>query len=450
MMTPGSPAKLPQHDVSTSASGNDGSATSGIELPMFADKDALRAALHRDFDDVDGLPTGDGATFTGYTDDTTLPPPKSVTPWRPVHYLAMAVAILALAQAPLLWAFSEAKVAEIHTCADLGTPRQDDIPLRELMTLIERCKTQETRSIEAFLRAPEEKVPEDAQIVETSQPPAVAPEPVDTKFLSDITTRTAKETRAEVVSKTRPTPGAGADVKQPAREAPPTATSPEPTAAKPDTRPTPPDQQPSDAKGEPGKAKGTEDPKVADIVDNQKGDTGAVRPKSVMERGQGGGGADILMPVGSRQNALDNIMAMQGGGSDHLPDVEPGERTVLNSDSYRYADFFYAVKRAVERQWRPSDLYLRRDPTGQVYGVKDRYTVLRVELDRSGKVLSIITSRPSGLDFMDEEARRAFRDAQPFANPPLGLADADGKIRFEFGFYFEITGGKRSTKWRRL
>ena len=51
---------------------------------------------------------------------------------------------------------------------------------------------------------------------------------------------------------------------------------------------------------------------------------------------------------------------------------------------------------------------------------------------------------------MDEEARRAFRDAQPFANPPLGLADADGKIRFEFGFYFEITGGKRSTKWRRL
>ena len=447
MMTPGSPAKTPDHDVSTSSSGIGGGP---LELPVFADKDALKAALHRDFDDVDGLPTADGSVVIGYTDDTTLPPPKSVTPWRPVHYLAMGLAILALAQAPLLWAFSEAKVAEIYTCADLGTPRQDEISLRELLGLIERCRQSETRSVEAFLRAPEEKIPEDAQIVDTSQPPAVAPEPVETKFVSDVTTRTAKETRAEVASKTRPTPGAGADVKQPAREAPPTATSPEPTTAKPDTRPPKPDQPPSDKQGEPDKAAGTEDPQVADIIENQKGDSGQVKPKSVMDRGQGGGGADILMPIGSRQNALDNIMAMQGGGSDHLPDVEPGDRTVLNSDSYRYADFFYAVKRAVERQWRPSDLYLRRDPTGQVYGVKDRYTVLRVELDRNGKVLSLVTSRPSGLDFMDEEARRAFRDAQPFVNPPLGLADADGKIRFEFGFYFEITGSKRSTKWRRL
>ena len=39
--------------------------------------------------------------------------------------------------------------------------------------------------------------------------------------------------------------------------------------------------------------------------------------------------------------------------------------------------------------------------------------------------------------------------AGPFNNPPEGLVK-DGAIRFEFGFFFEITAGKYRFNWRRL
>ena len=37
--------------------------------------------------------------------------------------------------------------------------------------------------------------------------------------------------------------------------------------------------------------------------------------------------------------------------------------------------------------------------------------------------------------------RAAFRKAQPFANPPRGLANDRGEIGFMFGFYLEVGSG---------
>jgi hypothetical protein len=42
------------------------------------------------------------------------------------------------------------------------------------------------------------------------------------------------------------------------------------------------------------------------------------------------------------------------------------------------------------------------------------------------------------LPFLDDEAIAAFREASPFPNPPQGLLDETGRIRFQFGFFFEI------------
>jgi TonB family protein len=52
--------------------------------------------------------------------------------------------------------------------------------------------------------------------------------------------------------------------------------------------------------------------------------------------------------------------------------------------------------------------------------------------------VSVVKS--SGLDFLDRTAMDAFQRAQPFSNPPQGLADSRGEIVFTFGFYLE-TGG---------
>jgi TonB family protein len=40
----------------------------------------------------------------------------------------------------------------------------------------------------------------------------------------------------------------------------------------------------------------------------------------------------------------------------------------------------------------------------------------------------------SGVDFLDHVAVEAFKKAEPFPNPPGGIADEDGSIRFNFQF----------------
>ncbi len=164
-----------------------------------------------------------------------------------------------------------------------------------------------------------------------------------------------------------------------------------------------------------------------------------------------GAEARLLLPATSSKNALANLQALDGGFTtdDHLPDEEEAESTLLNADKYKYADFFYRVKDAVRNHWHPASVYRTRDPSGKVYGVKDRNTVLRIKLDSTGSVISIVTRTASGLEFLDREARAAFRRAQPFANPPEGLVK-NGEISFNFGFYFEISSGRRGFRWNRL
>ncbi|MBK8480098.1 MAG: TonB family protein [Proteobacteria bacterium] len=132
--------------------------------------------------------------------------------------------------------------------------------------------------------------------------------------------------------------------------------------------------------------------------------------------------------------------ALGGGANDALSDLEQGEETLLNSRRWRYAGFFNRVKQQVAQNWHPDRVYRRRDPTGNVYGFKDRLTVLIVTLDPQGGLRDLKLEQPSGLAFLDEEAMSAFRLAQPFPNPPRGLVDdKSGQISFRFGFLFELT-----------
>ncbi len=134
---------------------------------------------------------------------------------------------------------------------------------------------------------------------------------------------------------------------------------------------------------------------------------------------------------------------------DFVPDVEKtGETNLLNTVPYRYAGFFERIKRGVRRHWDPNRVYRLRDPSGELYGHKDRYTVLSVVLDDRGYILDTTITSPSGLKFLDNEALRAFGAAGPFLNPPNGLASDDGKIRFDFGFAFLIASSRQQFFWR--
>lgn len=178
--------------------------------------------------------------------------------------------------------------------------------------------------------------------------------------------------------------------------------------------------------------------------------TRSVKEDSLLPpRGEGGqGGAPAEREVPNLRPSQELLARAVGGGSvDHLEGVDEGESTALNTKRWKFATFFNRVKRQVAQNWHPDRVYLQRDPQGNVYGFKDRVTEVRVSLNMDGTLAQIHILRPSGVDFLDEEALRAFQAAQPFPNPPRGLVDESSRlITFKFGFHFMIGG--RPGAWR--
>jgi TonB family protein len=140
--------------------------------------------------------------------------------------------------------------------------------------------------------------------------------------------------------------------------------------------------------------------------------------------------------------------ALGGGTSDHLPDIDEGDETALNARSWRYATFFNRVKSQIRSHWHAGREYQKRDPTGQVYGQGVRSTLLRLHLHADGRLAEVALEKGAGLDFLDDAAVAAVRDAQPYSNPPPELVDSSGFIRFRFGFFFEVSGAPRVKVYR--
>ncbi|MDB4969579.1 MAG: TonB family protein [Myxococcales bacterium] len=144
-----------------------------------------------------------------------------------------------------------------------------------------------------------------------------------------------------------------------------------------------------------------------------------------------------IMPT---PDMLQRAIGKGGGSMDYLKDVDDGDATALNSKKWKHAPFFNRVKRAVAEEWHPEMTYVRHDPNGNVYGIKDRVTVLRIHLQPDGKLAGWTVLQSSGVDFLDDEAIDAFKKSAPFPNPPKDLVEADSQIHFNFAFIFELSG----------
>ena len=126
------------------------------------------------------------------------------------------------------------------------------------------------------------------------------------------------------------------------------------------------------------------------------------------------------------------------GTPERIDNVEPGSETILNTKQYKHSWFFNRVVGALYQNWRVREAHRQNDPRNQIFGVRDRSTVVEVVLDGEGYLLAIKVVTPSGAPYLDEEAIATFRRAQPFPNPPLELADQDGRIRFRLGFFIDF------------
>ena len=120
--------------------------------------------------------------------------------------------------------------------------------------------------------------------------------------------------------------------------------------------------------------------------------------------------------------------------NDFLEDVRKGNETYLNTRKFLYAAYFNKMKNAVSRNWSPGTAIIVNDPTGTMYGRKDRFTKLKVFISSKGKLVKAKVITSSGVDFLDREAINAFKMAAPFAPPPEVLLNENNELEIQFGF----------------
>jgi TonB family protein len=155
-------------------------------------------------------------------------------------------------------------------------------------------------------------------------------------------------------------------------------------------------------------------------------------------------------PSKSRENFKDDPLAIKpkikvnygsDARDDYLPDKTVGSETALNTWQWSHAPFFNRIKNQVSQAWLPAGEIARHDPSGRLLGNQDRVTVLSVTINNEGKLVNLFIIEPSGVNYLDDEAKRAFTKAAPFLYPPKELFLDNDSFTFTFAFHVLINRG---------
>ena len=165
---------------------------------------------------------------------------------------------------------------------------------------------------------------------------------------------------------------------------------------------------------------------------------------------QGGGNGTTGLPSLDELTPTPHELSKLAGApsNDYLPEVEIDAETKLNAWRWKHATFFNRIADAIRREWQGGEVLSSNDPAGRVYGFETRMTVVQVTVDRSGNVLDVNVAEESGAWVLDDEAVRAFKQAGPFANPPVQLFKGEEKFTFLFGFNVAYNRQNFDLNWR--
>lgn len=321
-----------------------------------------------------------------------------------------------------------------------GEPQRDgDSQPMDIETLVDDLE-QPPKKNEAEDRAQKEREQKDprGQVVDIAQP-AIEQRPDQAKFLSEYDSTVLRESKGQVGQDKA---GAKLAPQPPMPAIPP---SPPSKLLPGDPRAVPPKQGVVALRGPSGdKVPGPVGPQSEvrslgpdGTLAHQAGQGAALASEKIGAQTLPGAGPLRLTPS---QESLARALGQGSGSPDYLGDLDEGDATSLNSKKWKFAAFFNRMKSQVRDEWHPDQLLSRHDPSGNIYGGKDRVTMLRVQLSLDGRVADVSVVKSSGIEFLDDEAMSAFRRAQPFSNPPEQLAEPDGMIRFQFGFVVQISG----------
>ncbi len=146
-------------------------------------------------------------------------------------------------------------------------------------------------------------------------------------------------------------------------------------------------------------------------------------------------GAEQQAAEGRRKLALavapvqpDWALSGPHGTFDHLPGIERGNVTLLNTKANEFAPF---VRRVGERVFQHLIIRQRRMELREIISAQAPVRV-RVLLDKSGKLKSVTVDDQSGSVTMDDSLNDAVHTAAFDNNPPPAAANAAGEFEFLF------------------
>jgi TonB family protein len=111
---------------------------------------------------------------------------------------------------------------------------------------------------------------------------------------------------------------------------------------------------------------------------------------------------------------------------------------MLRAKKWRFASYFKDVRRRIRAHWQPHDVMKRLDPdrTRQPSGTWK--TLLELEFDESGMVVTCRIRKTSGVPALDNHAVQAVLAAQPFPPPLPQLLNEHRRMSFQFGFDLDL------------
>lgn len=264
----------------------------------------------------------------------------------------------------------------------------------------------------------EEEIEKEAQLVEQS-PSINKKKPKEAKYLSAEDQKVKKETRAQNTGRFQNDSGVAPPSTQ--SFSPSTLPQPRPSPQKPTSPPAKTlTQKPLDQ----GTLKMLKDfipktdftPSQQNLNANKKPDHPTIYPGSNNGRGP-------------------------NASSDYLKDVEKGAQTLLNSHEFIYYSYYQRIRTKIQNFWEPSikkKVFHILSQGRTIASSQNRTTKTIIVLNSLGELLTVRVISESGIRDLDEVAVEAFRAAEPFPNPPKGMADANGQIKIRWDFVLEI------------
>lgn len=131
--------------------------------------------------------------------------------------------------------------------------------------------------------------------------------------------------------------------------------------------------------------------------------------------------------------------------AEHIPGVEHGAFTSLNTGQFTFYTFFNRINQQVHPRWESNIRRLiQQMPFSALrqLSLHERHFQVEIILSKDGEYESSLVLRSSGFEELDETALFAFRNAAPFVNPPIELVEEDNKVHLVYQFVVQM--GSRS------